>query len=150
MKVDFVLMTPTAKAPIKKLKDNFCYDVFADSIEELAPNVYKYHTNVGYQIDREGEERFDDFILDIDGRCRSSVWETGMVLSNCIATVDENYIGEVSFVFYHVFPNMPKYEVGDRIAQINIGFTLPIDFRQVGELKPTDRGDKGYGSSGRK
>ena len=52
-------------------------------------------------------------------------------------------------MFYHVFPNMPRYKVGDRIGQIKLGFTLPIEFVEVDELSDTERGDGGYGSTGR-
>ena len=45
-------------------------------------------------------------------------------------------------------PNMPKYEPGDRVAQMKIGITTPIEFVEVEELNETDRGDKGFGSSG--
>lgn len=87
--------------------------------------------------------------LSIDFRPRSSVWKTGMVLSNCVGTVDENYINEVSAIFYHVMPNMPRYKIGDRIGQIKIGITLPIDFVEVDELEERDRGMNGYGSTGK-
>jgi dUTP pyrophosphatase len=87
--------------------------------------------------------------LSIDFRPRSSVWQTGMVLSNCEGTIDELYTGEVSAVFYHIMPNMPKYEVGDRIGQIKIGVTFPIEFVEVEELDKTARGEGGYGSTGR-
>jgi hypothetical protein len=43
---------------------------------------------------------------------------------------------------------MPKYEIGDRIAQCKIGFTLPIDFVEVEELNDTARANGGYGSTG--
>lgn len=88
-------------------------------------------------------------VLSIGLRPRSSVWKTGMVLSNCEGTIDELYTGEVSAVFYHVMPNMPKYEVGDRIGQIYLNFTLPMDFEEVDELDETQRGANGYGSTGK-
>jgi len=87
--------------------------------------------------------------LSIDFRPRSSVWKTGMVLSNCEGTIDENYINEVSAIFYHVMPNMPRYKIGDRIGQIKIGITLPIDFVEVDELEERDRGLDGFGSTGK-
>ena len=86
--------------------------------------------------------------MSIDFRPRSSVWKTGMVLSNSVGTIDEDYHSEVSAVFYHVMPNMPKYEVGDKIGQIKIGITHQIDFEIVDEIKYTGRG--GYGSTGLK
>lgn len=45
--------------------------------------------------------------------------------------------------------HMPRYKVGDRIGQIKIGATFPIEFEEVKELTKTERGDRGYGSTGR-
>lgn len=46
-------------------------------------------------------------------------------------------------------PNMPKYEPGDRVAQMKIGFTVPIEFVEVDELDETERGGGGFGSTGK-
>ena len=72
-----------------------------------------------------------------------------MVLSNCTGTVDELFTGQVSAVFYHIFPNMERYKVGDRIGQIKLGITLPMEFEEVQELSETERGANSYGSTGR-
>lgn len=154
--------------PFKTHNDDFCYDVVAISCEEVAPNIYKYRLGLAFQIERDGSKpmfgRYDyvgygfeddlstelkDVQLSLDFRPRSSVWKTGMVLSNCEGTIDEGYINEVSAVFYHIMPNMPKYEVGDRIGQIKIGVTLPIEFVEVDELNETSRGMGGFGSTGK-
>lgn len=174
MKVKVKKINDKAVLPYKKYDEDFCYDVVATSCEEVEPNIYKYGLGLAFQIERGLEEievytRFvrDDecevgyiaprkmdlmrspLNLSIDLRPRSSVWQTGMVLSNCEGTIDESYTGEVSAVFYHIMPNMPKYEVGDRIGQIKIGVTFPIEFVEVEELDKTARGDGGYGSTGR-
>ena len=174
MKVKVKKISDKAVVPYKKYEEDFCYDVVATSCEEVAPNVYKYGIGLAFQIERGIEEiescvRFhtdDDtevgviaprkmdmwrspLKLSVDLRPRSSVWKTGMVLSNCEGTIDELYTGEVSAVFYHIMPNMPKYEVGDKIGQIKIGVTFPIEFVEVEELDKTARGEGGYGSTGR-
>lgn len=86
--------------------------------------------------------------LSIDFRPRSSVWKTGMFLSNCEGTIDELYRGEVSAVFYHVFPKMERYHKGQKIGQIKIGISFPITFVEVDKLDETERGCNGYGSTG--
>lgn len=91
---------------------------------------------------------YEAWQLSIDARPRSSVWETGMVLSCCEGTIDELFRGEISAVFYYVLPSMPRYKVGDRVVQIKLGFTLPMEFEQVDELDDTSRGTNGYGSTG--
>ena len=151
MKVKFKKLNEKAVIPFKKHDDDFCYDLVATSCEEIAPNVYKYGTGLALQID-DANRRMSNrrgAILGIDARPRSSVWKTGMVLSNCYGTIDAGYTGEISAVFYHVMPNMPKYEVGDRIFQICIGHTYGIEFEEADELSTTDRGAGGYGSTGK-
>lgn len=162
--------------PFKTYESDFCYDVVATSCKEIAPNVYKYGLGLAFQIERDdfdlylgkmGEETlsqkddgwiaFDGKLqiikqplnLSLDFRPRSSVWKTGMSLSNCEGTIDEGYINNVSAVFYHLMPNMPKYEVGDKIGQIKIGVTLPMSFIEVDALDNTERGLNGYGSTGK-
>ena len=149
MKVKVKKLHPDAKLPYKaEGHDNdFCYDCTAVSCEEIAPNVFKYGIGLAFEIVREDGQI--ETIMDIDGRPRSSVWKTGMILSNCTATIDEPYRGEVAAIFYHIFPDMPKYEVGDRVVQICLGRTEKIEFEEVTELSETTRGTGGFGSTGK-
>ena len=162
MKVRFKRLHPDAVVPFKKYPEDFCYDVVATSEQEIAPNVWKYGIGLAFEI----EGKPDDLVVEnefgkellriqqdrkvnvsLDLRPRSSIYKTGMVLSNSVGTVDD--LGEVSAIFYHVFPDMPRYRVGDRIGQIKLGITLSLEFEEVDELGETARGDGGYGSTGR-
>ena len=87
--------------------------------------------------------------LSIDFRPRSSIWKTGLVLSNCEGTIDEDYRGEVCAYFYEVIKGKEKYKVGDRIGQIKLGFTLPMEFEEAEKLSETERGEGGFGSTGK-
>ena len=105
---------------------------------------------------------------------RSSIYKSNLNLSNSVGVIDSGYRGEVSFKFniiHNVSPwlkfkwqklfkkdpmNVPvmtlgfnKYKVGDRIGQIIIMPYPQIEFEEVEELSQTERGDKGYGSSGK-
>ena len=146
MKVRIKKMNENAVIPYKTYDKDFCYDVVAVSEEEIAPNVWKYGLGLAFQLVR--DDSFNGN-LSIDFRPRSSVYKTGMVLSNCTGTVDELFTGEVSAVFYHIFPNMERYKVGDRIGQIKLGITLPMEFEEVQELSETERAANSYGSTGR-
>ena len=148
MKVKVKKLNENAVIPFKTYEKDFCYDVVAVSEEEVAPNVWKYGIGLAFQIERGGLLEESDAIISIDLRPRSSVWKTGMVFSNCEGTIDELYTGEVSAVFYHVFPNMERYKVGQRIGQIKIGLTIPIEFVVVDELSETERNSGSYGSTG--
>lgn len=166
MKVKIKKLTRDARLPYKKYDSDFCFDVYATSCVQLADNTYEYGTGLSMQIERGeeevlilGNEHYKNRIsidtskmplkFSIDLRPRSSVWRTGMMLSNGVGTIDEGYTGEIKAVFYHINTDFPRYKVGDRIGQIKIGFTLPIEFEFANELNETSRNDKGYGSTGR-
>lgn len=148
MKVKVKKLNENAVIPFKTYDKDFCYDVIAVSEEEVAPNIWKYGIGLAFQIERDAFLEQSDAKISIDFRPRSSVWKTGMVLSNCEGTIDELYTGEVSAVFYHLFPNMERYKVGHRIGQIKIGTTMPVEFVVVDELDETERNSGGYGSTG--
>lgn len=62
--------------------------------------------------------------------------------------IDSNYRGEVKLMVHHLPPYHELIE-GERVAQLLI---LPVPDTQVEvveTLTPTDRGDAGFGSSGR-
>ena len=150
MNIKFKKLHPNARIPEKAHNSDYCYDCWAVSEEEIAPNVWRYGLGFALQIERDDvlDNNRDEINLDIEGRPRSSIWKTGMSLANATATVDENYTGEIMAVFYHILPNMPRYKVGDKILQIVLGATEPMIFHEVEELETTDRGSGGFGSSG--
>lgn len=162
MKIYLKKIDDNVKLPSQARTGDFCYDVYAISEEEVAPNVWKYRLGFAYEMDKSEyylgklDHKFSSHMknqelnLAIDFRPRSSVWKTGMVLSNCEGTLDKFYRGEVSAVFYHVFPDMPRYKTGDKIGQIKIGITIPAEFEFVDEIDMnTERGEGGFGSTGR-
>ena len=100
--------------PSKAHDDDFCYDCYAVSEEEVAPNVWKYGLGFALQIGNRSKPANISRCFTL--RPRSSVWKTGMILSNSEATIDDGFTGEISAVFYHVMPNMPRYKAGDKIV----------------------------------
>lgn len=148
MKINFLKLHENAVIPTKKenMQDNFCYDCYAVTEEEVAPNVWKYGLGFALQVPNEYDGQH---IRGFNIRARSSVWETGMVLANSQGTIDECYTGEISAVFYHVMPDMPRYKVGDKLCQICLEYTEALEFVEVAELRKTARGAGGYGSTGK-
>lgn len=78
---------------------------------------------------------------------RSSVYKTGMILSNCVGVIDSGYRGEIMMKFTPS-PYGKNYKVGERVGQLIILPYPSIDFVEVKDLSSTERGDTGYGSSG--
>ena len=83
---------------------------------------------------------------------RSSVRKTRLMLSNCVGVVDSGYRGELQATFNKVNQNSQAendYKVGDRIAQIMIIPHPEVEFTEVDELSDTERGEGGFGSTGK-
>ena len=94
---------------------------------------------------------------------RSSIRKTGLQLSNSVGVIDSGYRGELQATFNKVFGGERMYDetkntedtsnnfykVGDRIAQIIIIPHPQIEFDEVNELSDTERGEGGFGSTGK-
>lgn len=78
---------------------------------------------------------------------RSSVSKKHLTLANSVGVLDSGYRGEVSFVFKKDGWN--QYDVGDRIGQIIIIPHPEVEFKEVDELSETERGEGGFGSTGK-
>jgi dUTP pyrophosphatase len=83
---------------------------------------------------------------------RSSVRKTRLMLSNCVGVIDSGYRGELQATFNKINNDSVSendYKVGDRIAQIMIIPHPPIEFEEADELSDTERGEGGFGSTGK-
>lgn len=146
-KLNIKRLCPDAQIPFKNYDDDFCSDCRAVWEKEISPNVWQY--GLGFALQTANE--FDGSMLrGVTIRPRSSIWETGMILTNSPGTVDtDEYTGEVKVTFYHVMTGLPRYKVGEKICQLHIDHTEVIDFNEVSELRPTKRGASGHGSTGK-
>lgn len=80
---------------------------------------------------------------------RSGLASKGILLSNSVGIVDEEYRGEVIAALYNI--NNEDYHVksGDRILQCALEAVVPVQIIEVDELNQTSRGDGGFGSTGK-
>ena len=78
---------------------------------------------------------------------RSSIRKYDLFLTNAVGVIDSGYRGELQATFKKT--GLHKYEIGDRIAQIMIIPYPPIEFVEVDELSNTERGEGGFGSTGK-
>jgi dUTP pyrophosphatase len=81
---------------------------------------------------------------------RSSIRKYELALSNSVGVIDSGYRGELQATFKKTNGlDSIAYKVGDRIAQIMIIPHPPIEFKEVNDLSETERGDGGFGSTGK-
>ena len=78
---------------------------------------------------------------------RSSIRKTNLQLSNSVGVIDSGYRGEIQATFKR--SGVYAYAVGDRICQIMIIPHPPIEFEEADELSDTERGEGGFGSTGK-
>jgi dUTP pyrophosphatase len=67
-----------------------------------------------------------------------------------LGTIDYSYTGVVKICLTNLSGESVKIEFGDRIAQMVVQRIEKPGIEVVSELAATDRGDKGFGSSGAK
>jgi dUTP pyrophosphatase len=81
---------------------------------------------------------------------RSSIRKYELILSNSVGVIDSGYRGEIQATFKKENGlDSLAYKVGDRICQIIIIPYPPIEFEEVEELNNTERGEGGFGSTGK-
>jgi len=80
---------------------------------------------------------------------RSSIIKSGYIQANSIGVVDSGYRGEIKVCLYNGNDRPYLVNSGDRIAQILIQKVDDFYLWEVESLNETDRGDGGFGSSGK-
>lgn len=79
---------------------------------------------------------------------RSSVSKTSLILTNSVGVIDSGYRGSIMFKYRYPEEGM-VYDIGDRVGQLLILPYPKVEFEEVEELSDTNRGDGGFGSSGK-
>jgi dUTP pyrophosphatase len=66
-----------------------------------------------------------------------------------LGTIDETYRGDVGVIVTNNSMQTFAIHKGNRIAQFTVKPVYPIELRKAKELTDTERGEQGYGSSGK-
>lgn len=78
--------------------------------------------------------------------------KSGLMVNHMITTdgtIDAHYTGSIKVKLFNHARNKYKVKAGDKIAQLVIVPCLLPELEQVDGLEETDRGDNGFGSTGR-
>jgi dUTP pyrophosphatase len=140
MEIKIKKLTENAKIPNYAKQGDAAMDVYATSetiVDTPGYGYIEYGTGLAFEIP-------EGYYMDI--RPRSSVSNTGLILSNSAGILDSGYRGELKFRFKWV-KESAKYNVGDRIGQIMIKPYPVIEWVEVQELNNTERGEGGFGST---
>ena len=141
MKIRFKKLSPSAVMPSKAHASDAGFDMTCTRYEVTNGELFTYHTDIAVEIP--------------DGHVgllfpRSSIYKQDLLLTNSVGVVDSGYRGEVMFKFKPIAYEVKQhYQVGDRIGQLIIIPYPYIEFVEAEELSDSERGEGGYGSSGR-
>ncbi len=74
----------------------------------------------------------------------------GLAPANKVGVIDSDYRGEVKVALHNHGSEAQKVEKGERIAQMVVAPYLSAVYEEAEELSDTERGEGGFGSTGRK
>lgn len=139
MKLQFKKLHPFAVTPTYAKLGDACVDLTVVEME-YDNGLYVYHTGIAVEI----PEGHVGLIFP-----RSSLSKTDLILANHVGVIDSGYRGEIMAKFRPINSTPRTYDEGDRICQMMIVPIPKIEFEEVDELSETERGDGGFGHSGK-
>ena len=139
MKLKIKLLDPTATVPVYAHEDDACFDLVAVERVRLEPGIPTL-IRTGISVDVQ-----PGWVMLIFGR--SGLALQLLSLSNCVGVIDPGYHGEVK-VMLTASGTSRTVIAGDRIAQAMLIERPTVEFEQVTELEPSQRGEGGFGSTG--
>lgn len=77
-------------------------------------------------------------------------YKNGITVLNSPGTIDSDYIGEIKILLINLSNQDFLIENGERIAQMIIAPYTKIEWEKVEILNETQRGEGGFGSTGKK
>lgn len=137
-------LTDTAKLPTYAYArdGNVCFDLYVDDVNEThGGKVFTCDTGLSVEVPQ-------GYAMMIYSRSGHG-FKNNMRLANCVGVLDSGYRGPVmvKLTCDRQIQYVPK--VGDRIAQAMLIPVPVVTFEEVTELSDSERGEGGFGSSGR-
>ena len=74
----------------------------------------------------------------------------GVTVTNAPGTIDEDFVGQIMVSLINLSTDTVVIYPGDRIAQMVVAKYEKVTWEEVSSLDETERGDGGFGSTGRK
>lgn len=145
MKVPFTKLHPNAVMPTYGSASAAGADLYALAEEEiLIPAGKTVFVNTG--IAMEIPEGFVGLVF-----ARSSMGtKRNLAPANKVGVIDSDYRGEIRVVLHNHGDTDQVVAPGERIAQLVIVPYLTAEFEECTSLSQTERGEGGFGSTGRK
>ena len=143
MKLNVKRLTDTAKIPTYAHEGDACFDIYSDGTHQLAQHWSTHRTGLKFEIPR-------GYAMMIYSRS-GMAFKSDVRLANCVGVVDSGFVGEVMVKLSSDSRCIGAlaFRQGDRIAQAMLIPVPAVWFEEVDDMADTERGDGGFGSSGK-
>lgn len=145
----FKRLTDTATIPTRATSGAACFDLYADEAQWL--DDMRTRRTVGTGIAVELPPGHVGLVCSRSGLASKE----GILVVNAPGVIDEDYRGEIKVILGRLpfspqwpSPDIIMIEQGMRIAQLMVLPLPQLEVVEVTDLSTTDRGDKGFGSTG--
>ena len=142
MEVKIKLLNNKAKMPTRGSEKAAGYDLYSTIDATIMPHET---VKVGTGLSMQPPKGYFGAIFARSGLAT----KFGVNLGNGVAVIDEDYTGEYIVALHNDSCDPVAIEKGDRIAQLVFLPYLNVELTKVEELDITDRGDGGFGSTGK-
>ena len=139
MIIKYIKLTEDAKPFAYSREGDACMDIFANHDCIIYPNAIR---TVKSGIAIEIPEGWEGIV-----RGRSGMACKGIFTH--VGTIDSNYRGEVGVILHNLYPDEYIIRKGDRVAQFCLQPVTNLNLILCEKLSETNRGEAGYGSSGK-
>lgn len=142
--VKYKKLTETAHEPTHGSRFAAGFDLYADTTGEVTifpGEYYIFKTGLAFEIP-------DGYFGGVYPRSGLST-KHGLRLTNCVGVIDSDYRGDVTVPLYNDSDLAQVIAPHERIGQMIIQPIPDVILCKADRLSETDRGQKGFGSTGR-
>lgn len=134
-----IVLDEGAKMPTRAHEADAGYDLYSRENAVIFPgHSYSFNTGVHVQVPR----GYGGILVSKSGlNKRYSVQSTGLI--------DPDYTGSIEVKLYNHGHAAVRIEKGQKISQMVIVPVITLETEQVDSLEETERGDGGFGSTGK-
>ena len=145
MEIKIKKLTETATIPTSGTKYAAGYDLHAD-IEKGSETIPAHKTQkIGTGIAMEIPEGYVGLIFARSGLST----KRSLRPANCVGVIDSDYRGEICVALHNDGQEAQAIHDKDRIAQIAFVPHLSVTFKETDTLEESERGEGGFGSTGK-
>ena len=149
-------INPYAYLPTKGTKNSVGWDLYIPDKHFIASAKLPRYEEKKFHCWK-GEIKIVDFGIAVEipegywGQMviRSSIGKQGLTMANSVGVIDSDYRGTLRAMVLNAGPLERILLPGDRIAQLIIHKVEDVDVVEADELSESDRGTKGFGSTGK-